>query len=86
MTQVQRNDESRSGERPGKHFRSERCVQVNGGWFIATREGIEVGPYKTRERAEIAAAQLAKKLATIPDPNLAALCIRGFAPPAWGGR
>jgi hypothetical protein len=86
MTQARANDESRNGERPGSHFRSGRCIQVNGDWYIATREGIEVGPYKTRERAETAAAQLAKKLANIPDPNLAALCIREFTPPAWGGR
>lgn len=86
MTQAQRNPESRTGEPPSKHFRSERCIQVNGDWYVATREGIEVGPYKTRERAEAAAAQLAKQLAGIADPNLAALCIRGFSPPAWRGR
>jgi hypothetical protein len=76
---------ARQGETPAKHFRSERCVLVNGDWYIATREGIEVGPYRTRERAESAAAQLARKLAALPNNHLATLYIRGFAPPAWRG-
>lgn len=47
---------SRKGEQETKHhYRSDRVVAINGEWFFMTREGIKpVGPFPTREKAELA--------------------------------
>jgi len=43
------------------HFtRSERVFGAGGQWYFQTREGIDVGPYPTREAAEAEAARLAR--------------------------
>jgi hypothetical protein len=41
----------RRGEDPRLWFRTERVFFQNGGWYIATREGIDVGPYASAEAA-----------------------------------
>ena len=62
----------RAGESPRKHFRSpERCFHVNTGWFFATREGLDVGPYSTKDIAEAAAKRLSSVLAGVKDAKLA---------------
>ncbi len=40
---------SRKGERPRAHFRTERVQQANGAWFLLTRESIQEGPFRTRQ-------------------------------------
>ena len=40
---------SRKGERPRTHFRTERVQQSNGAWFLLTRESIQEGPFRTRQ-------------------------------------
>ena len=42
----------RIGESDEVHFRGERFAQSNGMWFYLTREGIQHGPYATREDAD----------------------------------
>jgi len=43
------------------HFvRSERVFSAGGQWYFQTREGIDVGPYPTREAAQEEAARLAR--------------------------
>jgi hypothetical protein len=74
---------TRIGEAPGSHFRSDRCVHVNGAWYVATREGVDVGPYRSRERAQTAAAELTRKLARAANPWLARSIIETFGPPRW---
>ena len=68
----------RHDEPEGQHFRSDRLVVVNGAWFIATREGIDVGPYATRQSAEAAAHELGEMLAGVDDVEVAKLFIREF--------
>jgi Domain of unknown function (DUF6316) len=70
------DDVHRPGEAPGPHFRSDRIIQVNGQWFLSTREGIEIGPYADRSAAEAAVARLATMLNGIDDPMIAAEFIR----------
>jgi len=41
------------------HFRSERVFSTGNDWFFQTREGIDVGPYPTRETADVEAKRLA---------------------------
>jgi len=54
-------------------------VLVRGRWFITTREGIDVGPYDTRELAETDAKHIALMLEDIDDPRMAGVFIREFA-------
>jgi hypothetical protein len=68
----------RDGEQPGQHFRGDRCVMVNGQWFVATREGIDVGPYTTRDAAEAVASRLASMLHGIDDAEISRQFIREF--------
>jgi hypothetical protein len=71
--------EHRVNEPPKNYFRSaDRCFQMNGEWFFATREGIDVGPYATREAAAFAVARLIKMLQGIDDPIAAKKIIREF--------
>ena len=68
----------RRDETSEAHFRSNRCVQVNGAWFVTTREGIDVGPYGSKESAEAASAELAEMLSSVDDLEIARLFIREF--------
>jgi hypothetical protein len=68
----------RAGEAPWHHARSDRAFNRDGTWFCHTREGIDVGPYPTHERAEIAASQLAIMLDGINDMEITAQFIREF--------
>lgn len=79
----------RAGEKPRARFRSaDRCFQMNGQWYFATREGINVGPYKTREATDLAATKLASLLRRVTDPIVTRRLIEGFMPQAdpWSGR
>lgn len=69
---------NRREEKPRIHFRSDRCVEFRGSWFVTTREGIDVGPYPTREAASIAAAQIVELLSEIDDPAIAQTFIREY--------
>jgi hypothetical protein len=70
---------SRPGDPPDAvHFRSDRVVHVNDAWFIATREGIDVGPYPTPEAAASAVGELAEILGVLADGELARTFVREF--------
>jgi hypothetical protein len=43
---------ARKGEARGFPFRSERMFSVGHEWFYATREGIDQGPFLSRNQAE----------------------------------
>ena len=43
---------SRRGEKRQLRFRSQRMFVVDNKWYFSTREGEEMGPYATREKAE----------------------------------
>jgi hypothetical protein len=68
-------DQYRAGEVPVPRARSERIFNQ---WFIRTREGIEVGPYPSREAAEIGAEKLSAMLDGINDPEITRQFIREF--------
>ncbi len=42
------------------HFRAHRIHCINGNWYFLTREGGNVGPFATREEAEIYLSELLK--------------------------
>jgi hypothetical protein len=68
----------RKGEAPWHHARSKRTFNREGKWFLRTREGIDAGPYRSHERAEIAAVQLGIILDGITDMAIADQFIREF--------
>jgi hypothetical protein len=83
----QRIPDHRNGEAPAAHFRSGRAIYVNGQWFISTREGIEVGPYPTRDDADSAAADLATLRKDITDPEITRqFVVREFMLVKWAQR
>lgn len=71
-------EDHREGESPAQHLRSDRAFLVNDRWYFRTREHIDVGPYRTRERAELAMAQLATMLDGINDMQITRTFIREF--------
>jgi hypothetical protein len=78
------NSDHRQGESPQHHARSERAVQVDDEWFISTREGVNIGPYATREDAEAAAAELTTMLGQVSDPETSRqFVIREFMLTRW---
>jgi len=52
----------RAGESSRTWFRTSRIFNENGAWYIATREGINVGPYHDLRRAQIDAGRLISML------------------------
>ena len=42
----------RAGEDDQTRFRTDRCFRVGDEYFFSTREGIDIGPYKSRQAAE----------------------------------
>lgn len=41
----------RKGEPEKVWFRADRCFSVGNEWYVATREGKDMGPFKTRKEA-----------------------------------
>lgn len=68
----------RKGETAGLWFRTGREFHVDGQWYFATREGIDVGPYPTQFEAQIEAALLLRQLEDLP-AEAALHRIRDFA-------
>ena len=70
---------NRNGESPKTYFRSGgRSLLADGHWYFATREGVDVGPYPTREAAEAGSKRLAKMLHGINDSVASQKIIREF--------
>jgi hypothetical protein len=59
-------------------MRSDRIVLARGRWYVTTRERVDIGPYDTKEEAEIAAMHLAKALDGIEEPSVAVALINEF--------
>ena len=51
---------------------------ARGRWYITTRERVDVGPYETKEEAEIAAVHLAQALDSVDEPAVAVALINEF--------
>jgi uncharacterized protein DUF6316 len=69
---------NRRGELPERHSRSDRIVFVRGRWYVVTRERVDVGPFATKEDAELAAAHLGQALDGIDEPVVAIALISEF--------
>ena len=58
------------GNRRNEHtrtwFRSERFFRCNEQWYFHTREGVAIGPYRTRFEAEVDAGLLMARLKETP--------------------
>ncbi len=67
--------ESRAGEKPRLRFRTNRLFAVGDAWYFATREGVDVGPYRSREDAAAGAERLLALLRITPpgQPTLDAI-------------
>ncbi len=59
----------RAGEPEKKWFRSDRCFTLDSKWFFSTREGIDVGPYKTRLEAQAEGRRLTRILGKLSAPE-----------------
>jgi hypothetical protein len=71
---------ARKGERPNPHQRRrDRFFQLNGGWYITTRGAVYVGPFPTRQVAELAVKQLTELLIDVDDPRVAEAFVREFS-------
>jgi hypothetical protein len=71
--------ENRHGESAKTYFRSNgRATLIQGKWYFATREGVDVGPYETQRQAEAAAARLTTMLRRVRDPIAVEKIIREF--------
>ncbi len=53
----------RLGERPQAWSRIDRIAETAPGWYVRTREGINIGPFSSQFQAEIEASMLVAKLA-----------------------
>jgi hypothetical protein len=57
---------SRHGEKGGLSFRTERFFAVGNRWYFSTREGIDSGPYASKDRAEEGLRRFLKVAQMIP--------------------
>ena len=70
---------NRHGESGKTYFRAGgRSVVSDGSWYFATREGIDVGPYPSRQAAEAGSVRLTKLLRGNRDPVAVQKIIREF--------
>jgi hypothetical protein len=72
--------DSRRDEPPGRHFRSgDRCFVANSNWYVATREGFDLGPFPTRDAADAAVTELIELLKDAENPEPARAFVQQFA-------
>ena len=57
-------DVVRKGEKTRTWYRNPRVFSTSQGWFISTREGVDVGPYNCQFDAEVDAETMVKRLST----------------------
>ena len=68
----------RDGERFKQWFRANRAFCVSTSWYFSTREGVEVGPFDSKDEAESAIAELGAILSEISRPLAVLLAIDDF--------
>jgi hypothetical protein len=70
----------RRGETPRTYYRADdRCFTSDDKWYFATREGVDVGPYATREAAKAGIGRLIMLLEDAKgDPDAAMKIIQDF--------
>lgn len=55
---------TRRGEQDKVWFRTERCFSIGSDWYASTREGVNLGPFKSRQEAASAAERYIRSLLT----------------------
>ena len=69
---------SRSDEPEKIHFRGDHVFPALGKYYFNTREGIDVGPFDTRDAAVINSTRLRLVLSHIADPDLARVVVSRY--------
>lgn len=59
----------RKGEGEKVWFRADRCFSVGPDWYVATREGKDVGPFKSRKEATLSVARYITGIGVRKDAN-----------------
>jgi len=70
--------EHRKNEPVRTRFRSHRIFRVNDTWYFHTREGIDVGPFKSEFEAQVEASILKHILHEAANSEAAVTAIREF--------
>ncbi len=52
--------------KPKVRFRANRFHRSNGYWYFVTREGINMGPFESKERAESQLTNYLEAITTVP--------------------
>ncbi len=69
---------SRAGEPDTTRLRGSHVFPAHGKYYFNTREGVDVGPFETRDDAQLNSTRLRLILAGITDPALAATVVRRY--------
>ncbi len=69
---------SRAGEPEKMRFRGSHVFPAGGKWYFNTREQIDVGPFDSREEAQMNSIRLRLVLTKIDDPELARTVINRY--------
>lgn len=51
-------------------FRGERCFSADGQWYLATREGVNIGPFSDQRAAQRSISLYLKSLSDRKDANI----------------
>jgi Domain of unknown function (DUF6316) len=70
--------DSRRNEKPRTWFRSHRIFRSDANWYFHTREGIDVGPFRSEFEAQVESSILKNVLKDAPTPAEALAAIREF--------
>jgi hypothetical protein len=70
--------EYRRNEQARTWFRSHRVFRLDHMWYFHTREGIDVGPFRSEFEAQVEASILKNVLKDVVDPTTASNSIREF--------
>ncbi len=70
--------ENRRNESARTWFRSHRIFRANEAWYFHTREGIDVGPFRSEFEAQVEASILKHVLKRAPSSKDAISAIREF--------
>ncbi len=72
----------RKGELGAVPFRSGRFFYIDSKWYFACREGKEVGPFPSKQAAEIALAEYINNMECIDEPRAEESITAAYQPPA----
>ena len=68
----------RRNEKPGTWFRSHRIFRSDAHWYFHTREGVDVGPFRSEFEAQVESSILKNLLKDVSDRPAALAAIREF--------